>query len=63
MRSRAAILYEHGARCPYLAALKRAIRAESAVYLRSGDPTRTGFEPLHWPPTSMLQEPSMRFTC
>ncbi len=31
---------------PYLAAFERAIRAESAAYLRSGDPARTGFEPL-----------------
>lgn len=31
---------------PYLASFERAIRAESAAYLRSGDPSRTGFEPL-----------------
>ncbi|OBH59438.1 TetR family transcriptional regulator [Mycobacterium mantenii] len=31
---------------PYLAAFERAIRAESAAYLRSGDPNRTGFKPL-----------------
>lgn len=31
---------------PHLAAFERAIRAESAAYLRSSDPTRTGFEPL-----------------
>ncbi len=31
---------------PYLAAFERAIRAESAAYLRSGDPNRAGFKPL-----------------
>ncbi len=31
---------------PYLAAFERAIRAEGAAYLRSGDPDRTGFKPL-----------------
>lgn len=31
---------------PYLAAFERAIRAESAAYLRSGDANRTGFKPL-----------------
>ncbi|MGZ4576207.1 MAG: TetR/AcrR family transcriptional regulator [Mycobacterium sp.] len=31
---------------PYLAAFERAIRAESAAYLRTGDPSRTEFKPL-----------------
>lgn len=31
---------------PHLAAFERAIRAESAAYLRSSDPSHTGFEPL-----------------